>query len=159
MDNAPLSFAQLRLWFAGRLAPDRPPPVVPFAQRLRGALDVPALRLALTAVVDRHTILRSRFTGGEAPRQIVTEAAGVPMPLRQIDEEDVGERVAELCTLPFDLAADPPLRAELMRIAPDDHVLLVVVHHIAFDGWSLGVFGDELATWYDALTTGAPSPR
>ncbi|MET7395818.1 amino acid adenylation domain-containing protein [Dactylosporangium sp. NPDC005572] len=149
----PLSFAQQGLWILDQLNPGSTEYLVLTALRLRGALDVGALARALSAVVARHEILRTRYTAGAdgTALQVVDPPAAVPLPVTGGDPQAV--LVQELTT-PVDLAAGPVLRARLVRVAPDEHVLSLVVHHIAIDGWSAGVFAAELADAY----AGVPGP-
>ncbi len=154
---APLCFSQERMWFAQLLRPDSPAYNVPLAMRLRGALDVARLETALTGVVDRHPALRSRivFIDGQ-PRQAVSGAGlavvhrnvGAAGEFRAIIEHDARQ--------PFDLASAPLCRATLIRLASDDHVLLLVVHHIAFDDASAGIVMRELGALYRGETLPAP---
>jgi amino acid adenylation domain-containing protein/non-ribosomal peptide synthase protein (TIGR01720 family) len=146
----PLSSAQRRLWFIDRLEGGTAYNV-PVALRLRGALDVPALTAALADVVGRHESLRTVF--GEAdgvPAQIILPPG--PVPLRSAD--DLAAAVAER----IDLEHDLPIRAHLRTQGPEDHVLLLVLHHIATDGWSMAPLARDLATAYRArLGGGAPN--
>uniref|UniRef100_UPI00053B1090 amino acid adenylation domain-containing protein n=1 Tax=Kitasatospora sp. MBT63 TaxID=1444768 RepID=UPI00053B1090 len=156
--TVPLSGAQRRLWFLHRWDPDSAAYTIPVAWRLRGPLDVARLAGALTAVAARHEILRTRYPlpaadGGE-PTPVVDDPAPVPLPVREVpDGLDAALRraVAE----PFALDLRPPLRAELLRLAPDDHVLVVCLHHIAADGWSVGLLATDLAA---AWQHGGPLP-
>ncbi|MGW0285883.1 non-ribosomal peptide synthetase [Streptomyces sp. NPDC003236] len=160
----PLSFAQQRLWFFDRLMPGNPFYNLAFAHRLTGPLDVPALERAFTEIVARHEALRTRFTDdGGAPRQVIDPPYAVTL-----DVADAGraeDPVAEAHRLaaaearePFDLAKGRVLRVRLVRLAEADHVLLVTLHHIAGDGWSLGVLQSELSALYGAFGSGRPSP-
>ncbi|MFI0724308.1 condensation domain-containing protein, partial [Streptomyces sp. NPDC021224] len=147
MKTGPLTYAQQRLWFLNAFDPDDPSHNLAYAYRVRGALDVPALEAAFTAVVARHDALRTRFTevGGE-PRAVVEDPA--PVVAERIDAASADEArriVAERTNRPFDLTAEPPLHVTVVRIAPDDHVLCVVTHHINSDGWSLNVLQEEVA--------------
>ncbi|MFF8911481.1 amino acid adenylation domain-containing protein [Streptomyces olivaceoviridis] len=160
-ETIPMSFAQRRLWFLSHL--DRDSGVaynMPMAVRLRGPLDVEALRLALGDVVDRHESLRTVFPPpGQEPVQRVLAAGTrtVAVDVVRVDGEDLDEVLAGHAEWPFDLADDIPLRATLFRTAPGEHVLLVVLHHIAGDGWSLRPLADDLAGAYTArLAGGAP---
>ncbi|MFF4189644.1 amino acid adenylation domain-containing protein [Nonomuraea sp. NPDC001831] len=150
------SFAQQRLWFLDRLVPGNPFYNVSLALRLVGALDVVALEGALRWVVGRHEVLRSVFADVDGrPFQVVG-----PVPGRLLEVEEaadvararlVAER--EAVTL-FDLASGPLLRSRLVRLGEGDHVLLLTMHHIAFDGWSRGVLLGELGECYAALAAG-----
>ncbi len=149
---APLSFAQETLWFLDRLAPGRPTYNVPMCFRLRKALDVDALRKALAAVVARHESLRTYFTDdADAPVQIVQPEIDIDLVVTRVgDEAEIRRLAAEVVRRPFDLSSAPLWRASLLELAPDDHVLVFVVHHIVVDAWSLGVFTHELAVSYAA---------
>ncbi|AKA08273.1 hypothetical protein SAZ_42665 [Streptomyces noursei ZPM] len=156
--NIPLSFGQRRLWFLGRL--DGPGAVynVPFAFRLSGVVDVGALRLALGDVVSRHEVLRTVFfeVGGE-PFQRVLDAGGVRVGLDVVraGEGELPGLLEEAAGTVFDLEVDLPLRAWLFEVGPREHVLLLVVHHIAADGWSLGPLARDVSVAYGARCRGA----
>ncbi|HEX7312963.1 MAG TPA: amino acid adenylation domain-containing protein [Pyrinomonadaceae bacterium] len=161
-----LSYAQRRLWFVDQLRPRDPFYNMPFALRLRGALDAHALADALSEVVRRHETLRTTFaqSGGE-PEQVIHTPAPVPLPLTDLSDlpADVREiearRLAqEEASRPFDLAAGPLLRASLLRLLEEEHVLLMTMHHIVTDGWSLSVLVNEVAALYDAFARGDSSP-
>jgi amino acid adenylation domain-containing protein len=154
---APLSFAQQRLWFLSQLDPASPVYNLPAAVRLRGSLDVAALEHALAVVVRRHESLRTRFPvlAGE-PVQVVDAApAGLPsIDLRALGRQaEAAARRIELgeATRPFDLQNGPLFRALLLRVADHEHQLLITMHHIISDGWSLGVFVRELTALYAGL--------
>ena len=158
----PLSYSQELLWLLGELNPGGNAYNSPDATRLRGPLDVTALRSAVTAVVGRNEVLRTvyRVVDG-APVQVVEPAREVEVPLVDLSDLPGPEREAETARLlkveserPYDLAHDPVLRATLVRLAPQEHVLLVVVHHIAIDGWSKGVLWSELTAFYEAALHG-----
>ncbi|MGX7674539.1 amino acid adenylation domain-containing protein [Plantactinospora sp. DSM 117369] len=156
----PLSYAQRGLWFLHRLHPDAATYHIPLAWRLRGALDVNALRSAVLDVVARHESLRTVITevAGQ-PRQVVRAPADVP-PLAVVPvdtEEELARRIGSITLRGFDLATDAPLRVTLFQRGPDESVLLVVLHHIAADGWSLGPLLRDLAVAYRARrATAAP---
>jgi amino acid adenylation domain-containing protein len=162
----PLSFAQERLWFLDRLEPGRATYNVVRELRLRGPLYVPALDAALAEAVHRHEPLRTRFEAVDGePVQIVLPFAAVPLPLADLSALPEPERHAETMRLaalegqrPFDLRRGPMLRAALLRLTAEEHVLLLGVHHIAFDGWSLDVLRRELGALYTAFAAGKPSP-
>ncbi|WP_330330979.1 amino acid adenylation domain-containing protein [Streptomyces sp. NBC_00536] len=155
-----LSFAQQRLWFFDQMMPGNPFYNLAFAHRLSGPLDLSALRSALTGITSRHEALRTRFTtvGGE-PRQVIDPPGFMDLPVTDVSQ--AADPVAEAHRLagaealvPFDLSKGPLLRARLVRLGDTDHVLLVTLHHIAGDGWSLGVFQDELSSLYRAFSAG-----
>ncbi|MGW1779990.1 amino acid adenylation domain-containing protein, partial [Streptomyces sp. NPDC002143] len=150
-ERVPLSYAQRRLWFLHRLeGPSAATYVLPLALRLTGPLDRTALRLALGDVVDRHESLRTVFPEADGvPHQLVLDVRP-ELPVTEADEAGLPELLAGAARRGFDLAAEPPLRAELFALAPDEHVLSVAVHHIAGDGWSMGPFSRDLATAYAA---------
>ncbi|MEU1423136.1 non-ribosomal peptide synthase/polyketide synthase [Kitasatospora sp. NPDC005751] len=150
----PLSYAQQRLWFLDRFEPDGTEYTTLSVLRLRGALDESALRAALDALVARHEALRTTFTEQDGrARQSVRPAQPVELPVDDLRGqppallEALLERVA---ATPFDLAAGPLLRARLVRTAEDEHVLVLAVHHIATDGWSVAVLGRDLGELYAA---------
>ncbi|HEV2859768.1 MAG TPA: amino acid adenylation domain-containing protein, partial [Pyrinomonadaceae bacterium] len=162
----PLSFAQQRLWFLDQLEGGNPIYNLPTALRLRGALDVGALRRTLNEIVRRHESLRTVFRadGGE-PAQVILPEQPVEMPLLNLAELPEAEREAEAERLAraearegFDLARGPLLRAALLRLRDDEHVLLFTMHHIVSDGWSSGVLVREVAALYEAYARGAESP-
>jgi amino acid adenylation domain-containing protein len=164
----PLSFAQQRLWFISRLDPASSAYNLPVALRLRGPLDPRALERAVGEIVRRHETLRTVFdeVGGE-PVQVVREApAGAPA-LPALDLSGLPEvaREAEARRLalaearrPFDLARGPLLHTRLVRLSPGEHVLVLAMHHIAGDGWSVGVLFRELSALYPAYLAGEASP-
>ncbi|MGD1257656.1 amino acid adenylation domain-containing protein, partial [Mycobacterium seoulense] len=154
----PLSFAQSRLWFIDQLHGPSPVYNMAAALRLRGDLDTDALGAALADVAARHESLRTVFVAAEGtPRQVV-----VPPERAEIDVVDatgwsparLSEAVEAVAAHPFDLATEIPLRARLFRVAPDDHVLVAVVHHIAADGWSLTPLVRDLGVAYAGRCAG-----
>ncbi len=156
----PLSFAQQRLWFLEQLEPGLPLYNVPSALRLRGPLDRECLRLALQGIVSRHEALRTTFSSGEPePVQVIhPPPSSWPLPLLDLCALPDSAREAELirvaeqeARLPFSLERGPLLRTTLVRVAEQDHVLLLTLHHIISDGWSLGVLFRELSALYTAL--------
>jgi amino acid adenylation domain-containing protein len=158
----PLSFAQQRLWFLHQLDPASPTYNEHVARRLRGPLDHAALARSLGEVVRRHEVLRTTFTAAVgAPRQAIAAPEPFSLPVVDLRHVPEGERearasliVADEVRRPFDLAARPPLRGLLVRTGDADHVLLLVLHHVATDGWSMGVLGRELALLYAAFSAG-----
>jgi hypothetical protein len=161
---APLSHSQRRLWFLDQLAPGNPAYHIPVAVRLRGRLDRRALATALGNVAGRHDVLRTHVgvIDGE-PVQVVDPSAPMPFPISTVDADgydpdQLAAAIAADAVRPFDLSTGPLWRASLFRVADDDHVLTVVMHHIVSDGWSLAVLTDELATGYAAVAQGRPDP-
>jgi amino acid adenylation domain-containing protein len=152
-ERAPLSFAQQRLWFLDRLEPGSAAYNLPVALRLRGSLEVPALSAALAGIVRRHEALRTSFP--ETPDGPVQEIAPAPesyaVPVEDLSalgETAALRRMEEEGRRPFDLQSGPVFRPLLLRIAPEDHLLVVSLHHIAGDGWSMGLLVRELAILY-----------
>ncbi|MGW7256495.1 amino acid adenylation domain-containing protein [Streptomyces sp. NPDC054834] len=163
----PASCAQERLWFMDQLNPDDPRYNVPVFDRIHGPLDPTALSRALDALVARHEVLRTLITAPMGtPRQEIRPPEPVPFPLVDLTALPVTAREAELARLvraeyhrPFDLAEGPVLRTHLVRLAPEDHVLLLSLHHIVHDGWSFGLFNSDLAAFYQAFAEGRePEP-
>uniref|UniRef100_UPI0003619F1C condensation domain-containing protein n=1 Tax=Nocardiopsis halotolerans TaxID=124252 RepID=UPI0003619F1C len=155
-----LSFAQQRLWFLAQLEGTNAHYNIPLALRLRGSLDRGALLRALETIVERHEVLRTRFVERDGVAyQVVGDGRSF-----EVGEEDLADP-AELPSLcekeamtPFDLEHDFLIRARLLRRSPDEHVLLVTMHHSVSDGWSLGVFSGELTALYEAFRDGRPDP-
>ncbi|MCX4911791.1 amino acid adenylation domain-containing protein [Streptomyces sp. NBC_00878] len=145
----PLSFAQRRLWFLDQLDPAGSAYTIPFAQRLRGPLDPHRLASALTEVVRRHESLRTVFTAGDdTPAQKILDPFPVDVPVLDADLEQARELVRAEFASPFDLADGPLLRALVVRLAPDDHVFALSLHHICGDAWSHGVLLREISARY-----------
>ncbi|MFJ1791042.1 amino acid adenylation domain-containing protein [Kitasatospora griseola] len=153
----PLSFAQQRLWFLHRLEGPSPTYNIPVALRLRGELHPQALHAALGDLVARHEALRTVFPDTDGvPRQLVLPAAGSAPELHtaELTEEALPEAMARAARHAFELTAEPPLRAELLVLGERDRVLMLTIHHIAADGWSLAPLGRDLATAYAARCDG-----
>ncbi|MGW7329913.1 condensation domain-containing protein, partial [Streptomyces sp. NPDC054840] len=149
-----LSFAQQRLWFMQQIDPGTTLYNVPTVLRLRGALDHGRLGRALTALVARHEVLRTTYRASSGvPHQTVAAPGEFALPYTDLTAEarpaaEAARIAAEVGAYVFDLAADPPLRAHLLRLGPDDHHLVVTFHHIAIDGWSVEIFFRELGGLY-----------
>ena len=156
-EPCPLSFAQQRLWFLDQLEPGGLYNVGE-ALRLSGDLDVEALRRAIDAVVARHEALRTTFRSVDGePMQVVSPPAPVPCPVVDLagaNPDEVRRRVDEEVGRPFDLSRDRMLRALLLREGPRRHVLVLTMHHIATDGWSVSILFRELGALYDAFRRG-----
>jgi amino acid adenylation domain-containing protein len=158
-DDLPLSFAQRRLWFLDQLEPNSPAYNIAMAMHLAGALDVAALRESLNIIVQRHEALRTSFAARDGdPVQVIAPTMSLPLPVCDLQALPVAQREAEIQRLvnaaaqqPFDLAQGPLIRAGVVRLGPEAHVLMLTLHHIVADGWSLGVLFAELATVYPAL--------
>ena len=154
-ERTPLSAAQRSLWFLDRLTGANPAYHLPYALEISGRLHVPALRAALADVATRHEALRTVIAEHDGvPCQVVTDRAPT-LTTTTASSDEVDAVVADLARAPFDLAADLPLRAHLITVDTDRHVLLVVLHHIAGDGWSLVPLSADLATAYGARATGS----
>ncbi|HEX2081286.1 MAG TPA: condensation domain-containing protein, partial [Longimicrobium sp.] len=162
----PLSFAQERLWFIDRLEPGSAVYNMPMARRLGGALDEAALERSLREIVRRHEALRTVFAEVDgSPVQVIAPFDGFALPVEDLSglgetdrEAAVGRRAGEEAARPFDLAAGPLFRAALLRLGGEDHVLLLSMHHIVSDGWSMGVLVRELSALYAAYREGRESP-
>ena len=160
--SAPLSFAQQRLWFLDQLAPGNPFYNMSSAYRIRGVLDRDLLRRALAAIVARHEALRTTFeVVDERPVQRIAAEDRVELAVSDISgvaeaerEKKADDWIAAEARRPFDLAHGPLLRAGLLKVAEQEHVCLLTIHHIVSDGWSTGVFVHELARFYEEFTGG-----
>nr|WP_275900411.1 non-ribosomal peptide synthetase [Pyxidicoccus trucidator] len=162
----PLSFAQQRLWFLEQLAPGNTVYNVPSAVRLTGSLDVSALQRAFDDLVRRHESLRTVFqvVNGE-PVQVITTRG--PDPLHTVDLSSLPETVRDTearrraldeSQRPFNLEQGPLLRTTVLKLSAQEHVLVLVMHHIISDGWSMGLLVHEIAQLYSAFSQGRPSP-
>ncbi|HSF43044.1 MAG TPA: non-ribosomal peptide synthase/polyketide synthase [Thermoanaerobaculia bacterium] len=160
----PLSFAQQRLWFIDRLEPGNPAYHVPSSVRLLGRLDLGALSASLDEIVRRHESLRTRFTMLEGePWQVIDPPAAQPLLVVDLgglpDAEAEARRLAALVPRRrFDLSRGPLFRSVILRLAPEDHVALLTMHHIVSDAWSMGVLVHDLTLLYGAFAEGRPSP-
>ncbi|MBW4456089.1 MAG: amino acid adenylation domain-containing protein [Nostoc indistinguendum CM1-VF10] len=162
----PLSFAQQRLWFLDQLEGQSATYNMPSALRLIGSLQVTALEQSLREIVQRHEVLRSNFSVMNGyPAQAIAPAFTVTLPVVDLQQcpklkqsTFVRQLAIEEAQRPFDLANGPLLRVTLLRLGKEEHVLLVTMHHIVSDGWSIGIFLREFATLYEAFLKGAPSP-
>ncbi|HEX2081445.1 MAG TPA: amino acid adenylation domain-containing protein, partial [Longimicrobium sp.] len=162
----PLSFAQERLWFIDRLEPGSAVYNIPVARRLGGALDEAALERALGEIVRRHEALRTVFAEVDgSPMQMIAPFGGFALPVEDLSglseadrEAALRRRAGEEARRPFDLSAGPLFRAGLLRLGAQEHVLLLCMHHIVSDGWSMGVLYRELSALYAAYREGGESP-
>jgi condensation domain-containing protein len=162
-----LSFAQRRLWFVDQLESGAAAYNIPLAVRLEGQLDVTALERSLNEVERRHEVLRTVFAldAEQQPVQVVQPWRPRSLPVRELPGATPAERehAARQATLeearrPFSLQQGPLWRAELLRLADHEHILLLTMHHIISDGWSMGILIREIATLYEAFSQGAASP-
>ncbi|PKO21740.1 MAG: non-ribosomal peptide synthetase, partial [Chloroflexi bacterium HGW-Chloroflexi-1] len=165
-DKAPLSFAQERLWFLDQLEPNSAAYNIPAALHLVGPLNVPALEQGLNEIVRRHEVLRTTFAVEEGrPVQVIAPSPGITLIVQDVGqlseaarEVEVQRLTAEEARHPFDLTRGPLLRATLLRLGDEEHVLLLTMHHIVFDEWSFKVLNRELSVLYEAFSAGKPSP-
>ncbi len=157
--TAPLSFAQQRLWLLAQLDPDSAAYNISRALHMQGELNVAALRQTFNTIVARHDVLRGSFDliDGE-PVQLIAPHLEIDIPVMDLERLPESERQREVTRLvtaearrPFDLARGPLLRASLLKLSSQDHVLLLTMHHIVSDGWSLGVLVKEMAAIYQAI--------
>nr|AAF17280.1 NosC [Nostoc sp. GSV224] len=157
--NLPLSFAQERLWLLNQLEPDNPSYNEQAALKLHGKLNVVALEQSLNKIIDRHEALRTNFrTINEQPVQVITDSLNLNVPIVDLSELPESEReiaCQQLATTeanrPFDLASSPLIRASVVKLTEVEHALVLTIHHIVVDGWSIGVLMRELATIYSAF--------
>ncbi|MFC9249754.1 condensation domain-containing protein, partial [Streptomyces sp. NPDC057136] len=161
----PLSFAQQRLWFLDQLEPGAVEYNMSTRLRLTGDVDLAALGAALDAVVTRHEVLRTRLVAGAdgVAYQAIDPPAPMPFPVLDlsgsVDPQGAAhDVVTKDAVTPFDLAQGPLVRAALVRLAPDDHILSLVIHHVVFDEWSDRVLQRELSVLYEAFRAGEPNP-
>ncbi|HEU0301668.1 MAG TPA: amino acid adenylation domain-containing protein, partial [Longimicrobium sp.] len=160
----PLSSQQERLWFIQRMAPESTAFTMPMSLRLRGELEVKVLRRALGEIVRRHEPLRTVFArGDDGPVQVIHPAGEVDLPFTDLSPhprpgDELRRMMDERAGVPFDLERGPLLRLHLVRLDVDEHCLLVEMHHVVSDGWSMERFHAELATLYAAFAAGEPGP-
>lgn len=162
----PLSFAQERLWFLAQLEPLSPAYNIPCAFRLTGALNLAGLESSLYELIQRHEVLRTHFSEVQGlPIQIVAPAFRLSIPLvdlMSLDDDACQEQIRQLtdahARLPFDLMQGPLLRLQILRVHAETHILLLCLHHIICDGWSITVFFQELTQLYTAFCRGDVSP-
>ncbi len=162
--DLPLSFGQEQLWLIDRFAPGQAMYNIPVAVSVRGQLDPAALGRALSQVVARHEVLRTRLVGsgggrGSDPVQVIDPPGPVPITTADLTgaEDRLRAFIDAEAVRPFDLAGGPLFRLSLIRLADGEHVLLIVIHHAIFDGWSAGVLLSEIAALYQQEASGEPS--
>jgi amino acid adenylation domain-containing protein len=162
----PVSFSQRRVWFLDRLEGGSLEYHMPEVMRLRGKLDVAALEKALNVAVARHESLRTAFREvDDQPHQVILSNLAVSLAVLDLSTQDAATRqealddeIQRTCKTPFDLRVAPLLRARLIRLSADEHVLITVLHHIISDGWSVGIFRRELSALYAAFRDGRENP-
>ena len=161
-NSFPLSHAQQRLWFLDQLEPGSPAYNISAAVRLTGPLNVAVLERSLNEIVRRHESLRTTFkTIDGRPVQVIAASLVVPLPLIDLSgksDDDVRALMSEEARRPFDLEHGPLLRFTALRRSHNEHVILLTMHHIVSDGWSMSVFIREMAALYEAFASDAPSP-
>jgi len=162
----PASFSQRRLWFLHQFEPSSPAYHLAAAVQIDGILDVEAFQNTLQEIVCRHESLRTRFnsTDGE-PQQVIDQDVRLTMPVKDLSfvhrdaqRYEVEKLAREEARLPFHLATGPLLRATMLKLDEEEHVLLLTMHHIISDGWSIGILVEELAVIYEAFLNNRPSP-
>ena len=164
--HLPLSSAQQRLWFIDQLEPGSPVYNMCEAMRMRGVLDVPALEKSLNAIIRRHEAVRTNFAAIDgSPVQVIAPERTLSLVVHDIStladqarDERLEEMMDEEVHRPFDLKNDLLLRVLLIRVSADEHVFMFTMHHIISDGWSQGVFAQELVAYYEAAIQNRPDP-
>jgi len=162
----PVSFAQERLWLLDQLEPDRAVYNIPSAVTLPGSVNADVLRRALNEIVKRHEVLRTKFMSVDGePSQVILPSLNFELPVQDLRNMSAEQRQAEVARLteaearrPFDLGQGPLLRAQLLRVTNEQNMLLLTMHHIISDGWSVGIFFRELSLLYEAAYQGRRSP-
>ncbi|PLZ27723.1 non-ribosomal peptide synthetase, partial [Fischerella thermalis WC558] len=165
-NNIPLSFCQQRLWFIDQLYHGSSFYNIPSAFHLKGLLNITALQQSLNEILRRHEVWRTNFVlVNEQPVQQIASKLIWELPIINLEhlsgenwEGEIKKFAAQEAKKPFNLAKGPLVRATLLRLGEEEHVFLLTMHHIITDGWSVGVFMQELATLYVAFSTGQPSP-
>ena len=164
--NPPLSFAQQRMWLMYQLESDQSLYNIPIAIRLTGVLQVTVLTRAVNEILRRHESLRTSFSAHRGtPFQVIHPHQDIELQFMDLSSHDPDKREAEVAfrirtqvRTPFDLSCAPLLRGELMRLGPQENVLVLLLHHITIDGWSVGVLAKELAALYEAFAASQKSP-
>ncbi|NCQ83109.1 MAG: amino acid adenylation domain-containing protein [Microcystis aeruginosa W13-18] len=154
-DDIPLSWAQERLWFVNQLEGESGAYTIDLTMRLRGNLNIKALEKAFQAIIQRHEPLRTQFKlKDNKPIQAIASNVNFTLPVVQSQPLQVEQLLIEAASEPFDLANGSVLRVKLWQVKTDEYVLLLAIHHIAADGWSVGVLIDELSAYYRSFCTG-----
>ncbi|MEH2290128.1 amino acid adenylation domain-containing protein [Nostoc sp.] len=165
-ENLPLSFAQQRLWFLAQLEPDSSFYNIPAAVRLEGQLNLEALQQSFNEIISRHEVLRTNFqTTQEQAVVVIYEQKPLTLSIVDISElaanqqqVEVKQQAAQAAQVAFDISSDHLLRVKLLRLDEQEHILLLTMHHIISDAWSIDVIVRELATLYQAFLSGQPLP-
>jgi amino acid adenylation domain-containing protein len=164
--DLPLSFAQQRLWFLDRIEPNSSSYNIPEAVELTGSLDVQILQQALDAIVSHHEVIRTNYlTVDDNPIQVINPPAPIQLEILDLQQVPVTEQQSQAQAYlhqasrkPFNLATDLMLRCSLVQLAPNQHIFLATMHHIASDAWSMGLFWQQLGQVYNALCAHKPNP-
>jgi hypothetical protein len=164
--DIPLSFAQRRLWFIDQLEPGNPFYIVMASMRASGSLNISALEQTINEIIRRHEVLRTTFDSVNGiPRQVITPSLSLSLEVEDIAAWGEGEReglirriASEEGRRSFDLSRGPLFRTRLLRLQEDEHVLLLMMHHIVSDGWSIGILIDEVSRLYKSFAARQPSP-
>ncbi|MGE5431355.1 MAG: amino acid adenylation domain-containing protein [Syntrophomonadaceae bacterium] len=162
----PLSYAQQRLWFLDQYEPGSPYYNIPSAMRIKGKFSIPVFKNVIEEIVRRHESLRTNFSAVEGkPVQAISQNVNVPfsvVDLKSLSEEEKDAEVIRLLTgkarCSFNLSSEPLIRITVLELDQMDHVVIVVMHHIISDGWSMGVLVQEISALYNAFSQGKPSP-
>ncbi|MEH1944144.1 MAG: amino acid adenylation domain-containing protein [Nostoc sp.] len=159
-EELPLSFAQQRMWFLYQLESQSPFYNEGLQLRVAGVLNVEALQQSINEIIRRHEILRTTFPAVDGkPLQVIFPSLALAMPvldLQGIEESEVQQIVTKEARQPFDLSNGPLLRVTLLRLGSESHILVLIMHHIITDGWSMGIFIQELSTLYRGFTLSSP---
>jgi amino acid adenylation domain-containing protein len=164
--DLPLSFAQQRLWFLDRIEPNSSSYNIPEAVQLSGALDLQILQQALAAIVAQHEVIRTNYlTVDGHPIQVINPAGTIELEILDLQQSPVLQQdtavqayLHQASRKPFNLATDLMLRCGLVQLAPNQHVFLATMHHIASDAWSMGLFWQQLGQVYNAFSAHKPNP-
>ncbi|HEY7418361.1 MAG TPA: amino acid adenylation domain-containing protein, partial [Ktedonobacteraceae bacterium] len=165
-EHFPLSFAQQRLWFLDQLQSGSPAYNIPVAYQIKGKLDVAVLEQSVNEIIRRHEVLRSVIkTRDGQPVQAILPELTLQLSVKNLEQIPLAQRTEEMHRLvtaeaqePFNLAEGPMVRVRLFQLDEQEHVLLLTIHHIVFDGWSIRLLSQELTTLYAAFVQGKPSP-
>ncbi|HVU67466.1 MAG TPA: condensation domain-containing protein, partial [Ktedonobacteraceae bacterium] len=165
-EHLPLSFAQQQLWFLDQLQSGSPAYNIPIAYQIKGSPDLAALEQSINEIIRRHEVLRTVFqTRDGQPGQVILPDLTLKLCPESLEDIPPAQRAAEMQRLvteeaqkPFNLAQGPLVRVRLLRLDEQEHVLLLTIHHIVFDGWSMRLLSQELTTLYTAFAQGQPSP-
>jgi|APSaa5957512535_1039671.scaffolds.fasta_scaffold00708_2 amino acid adenylation domain-containing protein len=161
-DDLPLSFAQQRLWFLDQLEGPNAAYNIPVALKIIGKLNVPILEQSLNKIIQRHESLRTTFaTKGEMPVQLISPELLLKIEILDLQSvpdsglhEEMNRLIDEDDLRPFDLSNGPLIRVKLLKLRPEEHVFLLTIHHIIYDGWSIGVMMNELSNFYQTFLRG-----